>query len=152
MNMIGEHIVFFQEDRRTLQEPFTRGAIGAIGRVDARYTQNAAAHTRFTKESNGIFRINPPNGSRGVWLNRSRFRHPLALTIAKTPLVDPYTSALGKALLCSARTKFKVRESVDQAPARSEGGGAKCSTRVAQPDNRCNDRESSKLPTTGVMP
>jgi len=81
MNMIGVHIVFFQEDRRTLQKPFTRGAIGTIGSVDTWNAQNAAAHTRFAKESNRVFRINPSNGSRGVWLNGSRFSHPLSLAI-----------------------------------------------------------------------
>ena len=82
MNVIGVHIVFFQQDGCSLQKPFARGAIGAIWRINAWNAQNAAANTRSPQKSNGIFCINPPNGPGCMRLNRPRFRHPLALTIA----------------------------------------------------------------------
>ena len=65
-----------------------------------------------------------------------------------TPLVDPYTQLRGQARRSKLRNKARVRGSVQP----SEGGGAKCTIRVAKPAKRRRLLASSRLPRNGKMP
>ena len=88
MNVVGVHILCTVKHRRTAQQPLTRRAAFAVGRVNAWDTQQAQAHGVAAQSrivALPCFRVDTSHRSRRGGIDGAAVAHPRSCAITKYP-------------------------------------------------------------------